>query len=123
LKRNLFISRALAFFVGAILFFFLPAALSVLLGNDTSLMLPLLITAYGASGVALGFFWPNIGWRLGLYLFAIWPPVLLFSVFLAGEVPWNLRAELRSLVGYFLILIAACLGGLVGSLIGRRINS
>jgi len=86
-------------------------------------MLPLLITAYGISGVGLGFFWPNIGWRLGLYLFAIWPPVLLFSVFLAGEVPWNIRAELRSLFGYCLILIAACIGGWVGSVIGRQVKN
>lgn len=120
--RDEILSRALAVFVGAILFFFEATVPALLLGDHSPLLVPLDVAVYGVAGVIFGFLWPSVGWRLGLYIFAIWPPVLLFSVFLAGEVPWNMRAELRGLLGYLLMLIAGCLGAELGAHIARRKN-
>ena len=77
-------------------------------------------TVYGVAGLVLGFVWPNSGWRLGLYLFAVWPAVLLFGLFLAWEQPANVRATLMNLLGYLLILVGACAGAGLGALIARR---
>lgn len=123
MKGEVFIPRILAVLLGGAVFFFVPATVSVLLGNESRLMLPTLISTYAASGIGLGLLWPNVGWRLGLYLFAVWPPALLFSIFLAGEIPWNVRTELRSLFGYFLMLLAGCAGGFLGTVVRQRFRN
>jgi hypothetical protein len=118
-------ARTLAVFVGVVLFFILPITIGNWLGDDTSLMLPIIIAAYIVCGVVLGIVWHNDGWRLGIYLFAIWPPALLFAIFLAGEMPWTFSSvwhDLRDLLGYMLILVGACLGAGVGSIIRRRLQ-
>jgi hypothetical protein len=117
-KRDELISRALAVLVGAALFLFQATVPSQLLGDNSPLLMPLDVAVYGITGLVFGFIWPDGGWRLGLYLFAIWLPMLLFGAFLAGEVPWDQRATLN-LLGYVMILVAACLGAGLGTLIRR----
>ena len=116
--------KALAVFVGTALFFILPITIGSLLGDNTPLYLPLLVAPYGMSGAFLGFLWPDVGWRLGLWLSAIWPPMLLFMLFLGGDALMkehvDLKGTVRDLLGYLMIMIAACLGAEVGAIIRRR---
>lgn len=77
-------------------------------------------TLYSVAGLVLGFVWPNSSWRLGFYLFAVWPPVLLVGAFLAWEQPATVRPTLMNLLGYLLILVGACVGAGLGALIARR---
>jgi len=111
----------LAFFVGIGLCFALPITLGTLLGDDTPLMQPVIVAAYGVSGIAFGYFWPEVGWRLGLCLFAVWLPVILFALLMsdtAGPVNW--KDTLHSLLDFMMILVAACFGAEVGAIIGRQ---
>jgi len=80
-------------------------------------------TVYGVAGFVLGFVWPNSGWRLGFYLSAVWPPILLIGAFLAWEQPSTVRATLMNLLGYLLILVGACVGAGFGTLIARRASN
>lgn len=118
------IPKVLALFVGIALFFVIPITIGSLLGDYTPLYLPLLVAAYGVSGVVLGFLWPEVGWRLGLWLFAVWPPMLLFALFLGGEAlmegPVDMNGMLRDLLGYLMAMVAACLGAELGGIIRRR---
>lgn len=124
-KTGKTVPRMLAVLAGAALFFILPLALGSLLGDETRLMLPAHAAAYGASGVVFGLRWPDGGWRWGLYLLAVWPPMLLFAVLLGGEVLWEGRwaGVLRELVEFTSVLVAACFGAEVGAIIGRRRRS
>jgi hypothetical protein len=117
-------ARTLAVFVGVVLFFILPITVGNRLGDDTPLLLPIIIAAYTVCGVVLGLVWHDDGWRLGIYLFAIWPPALLFAIFLAGELPWTRSTvwrDLKDLLGYMLILVGACLGAWLGAMIRRHL--
>jgi hypothetical protein len=123
-KRDELLSRAVSVLLGVTLFFILPITVGNRLGDDTPLLLPIIIAAYTVCGVVLGFVWHDDGWRLGIYLFAIWPPALLFAIFLAGELPWTFSSvwrDLKNLLGYLLILVAAGLGSGLGSFIRRRL--
>jgi len=109
--------------VGIALFCGLPVTIHFLLGDETPLYLPILSTAYGVSGFVLGFLWPQMSWRLGLCLFAIWPPMLLFALFLSADKPiLNWRAELLDLLGYALILFAGCFGAWLGAAMAVRVR-
>lgn len=113
-------AKAVAVLLGIALFFTLPLVVGFILGDDTPLFLPLLITSYGVSGLILGFTWPDMSWRLGLWLYLIWPAMLLFMFFLSAEQPSDWKRESRDLFGFFLILIAACLGARLGAFIRQR---
>ncbi len=116
-------ARILAVLVGVALFLFV-AFVPPLWFEDSELLLFLFyIATYSLAGFVMGFIWPNNGWRLGLYLFAIWPPMLLFAAFLSGEQPWHVKAELMSLLGYLLILVGACVGAWLGAYIARRAST
>ena len=77
-------------------------------------------TLYAALGALLGFIWPNISWRLGLWLFAIWPPMLLLMLLLGADAVNDWRREAFSLLGVLLILLAGCLGAWLGGSLSRR---
>jgi len=81
------------------------------------------IGAYTVAGILLGFIWPNSGWRLGGYLFAIWPLFLLANFLFSDPPPvihW--KEEILGVFGYFLILPGATFGAWAGSLIRRSIS-
>ncbi len=80
-------------------------------------------TLYSVAGLVIGFVWPNNSWRLGFYLSAVWPPVLLVGAFLAWEQPATVRATLMNLLGYLLIIVGACVGAGLGTLIARRASN
>src|ERR1700694_4297345 len=106
-------ARILAVIVGVALLFFVAFVPTLWWSESSSLILfSFDIATYGVAGIVFGFIWPNSGWRLGLYLFAVWPPLLLFPVLLSGGkgIPFHWRAELLDLLGYFLILVGACVG-------------
>jgi len=113
-------AKAVTVLLGIALFLTVSFVISFALGDDTSFDMPLLIASYGISGLILGFTWPDMSWRLGLWLCLIWPPILLFMLFLSAEQPSNWRRELPDLFGYLLILTAACLGAGLGAFIRRR---
>ena len=114
--------RLLAVVVGAVLFFVVPLTLGPALGDDTPLSA--LAAVYGVCGAALGFLWPRAGWRLGLYLSAVWPPAFLFGMFLAGELLAEGRVDwagtFRDAAGILLLLAAACFGAAAGAVAGRQ---
>jgi hypothetical protein len=116
-NRQQIMARTFAVFVGIVLLLF-AVWMSVQLEREYSAFyLPLILAAYGITGIVFGLLSPDDGWRLGLYLFAAWPPVLLFGLFLAGEQPWHPWADLRSLIDYVSILVVACIGGWAGAFI------
>ena len=117
-------ARILAVIVGIALLLFV-AFVSDLWSKTSSLILfTFFVATYSVAGMVLGFIWPNSGWRLGLYLFSIWPLFLLASV-LFSDPPAvvNWRGQLLALFGYVLILPGAALGAWVGSIIRRRYTS
>ena len=121
-KTDRVASRVLAVLVGAVLFFILPLTLGALLGDETPLMLPAHAVAYGLAGAVFGLLRPEGGWRWGLYLMAVWPPLLLFALLLGGEVllegKWT--GVLHDLLEFVIVLVAACFGAGVGAIAGRR---
>jgi hypothetical protein len=113
-------ARIVAVLLGITLFFALPFVSDSLLGENTWWYL---VLSYGASGVVLGFIWPNMSWRLGLWLFAIWPPMLVLMLFFSDPQPvvhW--KREILGFLGFFLILPGASTGAWLGSLIARRVK-
>jgi uncharacterized membrane protein YfcA len=108
---------------GVALFFTLPFAISALFGDNTRWYLTLLVAPYAIAGVVLGIVWPQMSWQIGIWLFAVWPPALSFDFFLTAEVPSDRKKDLQNLAGYLLILVAACVGGWLGSLTARRLRT
>ena len=113
-------ARIVAVLVGVGLFLFVAFVPSLWFGDSSLLLFMFDIATYGVAGIVFGFIWPSSRWRLGLYLFAVWPPVLAFATFLAWEQPVTVRATLLNLLGYLLVLVGACVGGGLGALIARR---
>jgi len=118
-------ARILAVAVGVGLLFFEAFVPSLWFGNSSLLLFLFDIAVYSVAGVVLGIVWPNSGWRLGFYLFAAWPPLLVSSVLLSGGkgIPIDWRGELLNLLGYFLILVGACVGAWLGTFIARRASN
>jgi hypothetical protein len=104
------------------MFFALPISLGESLGYDWRLMTPTLILAHGIIGFVFGFRWPEGSWRLGLYLCASWPPILLFALFLGGEYVTreSIPRDLLELLKIFVMFLAACLGAGLGASLKRR---
>jgi hypothetical protein len=118
-------ARIIAVIMGVALLFFV-AFVPTLWSESSSLILFFFdIVTYGVAGIVFGFIWPSSSWRLGLYLFAVWPPLLLFPVLLSGGkgIPFHWRAELLNLLRYFLILVGACVGAWLGAFIARRASN
>jgi hypothetical protein len=107
--------------IGLLLF---VAFLSDSWSNASSFLLfTFFVATYSVGGVILGFIWPNSGWRLGLYLFSIWPLFLVASVLFSDPpavVNWG--GQLLALLGYLLILPGAVIGAWLGSRIRGRIS-
>lgn len=106
--------KIVAVLLGITLFFALPFISSYIFGPYSSWYLALAIALQAVSGAALGFVWPHLSWRLGLWLFAIWPPMLLVMLFLGADAVTDWRREAFSLLAVLLILLAGCLGGWLG---------
>lgn len=113
-------ARICAVIVGIALLVFGATVPSRWFGDNLLLLFASDIASYGIAGLVLGLIWPNGGWRLGLYLSAVWAPVLLFGAFLAWEQPTTDRATLMNLMGYLLIGLVACGGAALGALIAPR---
>ena len=100
---------------------FLP--LGFVLGFESPSLWPATWAAYAVAGAALGFLWPQWGWRLGAWLSAVWLPLLALALLfsdgpLLGPASW--KGLLQDAAAYSLILVASCLGAELGALIGRR---
>src|SRR5882724_1810510 len=115
-------SRIVAVLVGIALLVLVAILSGRWVGNALSFLFLFDLGVYGVAGFVLGFVWPKSGWRLGLYLSAGWLPMLLTGLFLTWEQPVTGRATLTSLLGYLPILIGACVGSGLGSLIQRASN-
>ena len=111
--------------VVAIALFFFEAFVPPLWFGDSELKLfSSDVLAYMVAGLVLGFIWPNMSWRLGLWLFSVWPPIILLMFLFSDPppiIPW--KKELLSLLGYLMILPGACLGAWIGSILRRRFSS
>lgn len=123
-------ARILAVIVGIALWFLLAFALEDRLTNHTLLIGFLIffafyIASYSFAGLLFGLAWPNSGWRLGLYLMAVWPPIVVAWFVLTDPPPViNWREEIRYAIlyqfGILLNLAGAMAGAWAGSLIRRR---
>ncbi len=111
---------AVSIFVGIGLFFILPLILTPIFRQSAWVYLPVAMGCYFVAAVTLGIYWPVLNWRIGLWLFAPWPPALLFAEFLSADQPLNWKGDLLSLGVYVLMLIAACFGGWFGTLVDTR---
>jgi hypothetical protein len=111
---------AISVFTGIAAFFLLPLMLWPILDRPDWLYLPVLSAAYFLIAVVIGYFWPPVGWKTGLWLFLPWPPALLFAEFLSADKPWDWKGDLLSLAAYASMLVAACLGGWLGAVISKR---
>jgi hypothetical protein len=118
--RQNVISRGLAIIVGLVMFFALPITLGEWQGYDWGLMTPTLIVTHGVIGSLVGFVWPREGWRLGFYLCASWPPILLVAIFFGEPTGESSSRELLELLKIFLMFVAACVGAGFGAFIRRR---
>jgi|ERR1044072_66050 hypothetical protein len=114
---------AVAIFLGIGLFFILPLALEPVLSQPARLFLPVFMGSYFVTALGVALLWPQVSWRVGLWLFLPWPPALLFSFFLTADQSWPWKAvlgDLLSLAAYALMFIAACFGGWLGAVISNR---
>jgi hypothetical protein len=114
---------AFAILVGIGLFFILPLVLQPVLNQPARVFLPVFMGCYFVAALGLALLWPQVSWRVGLWLFLPWPPALLFSFFLAADQPWPWKAvlgDLLSVGAYALMFIAACFGGWLGALTSRK---
>lgn len=116
-------ARILAVLVGIVLFVLGATVPDRWFGGALLWLFLFDLTVYAVAGLVLGFVWPNSGWRLGFYLSAVWPPVLLAGAFLGWEQSATVRATLMNLLGYLLILVGACVGTGLGAFIGRRASN
>jgi hypothetical protein len=111
---------AVSIFVGIGLFFILPLALEPVLTQPTRVFLPVFMACYFVAALGLALQWPQVSWRVGLWLFLLWPAFLLFAVFLSADRPWNWKGDLLSLAAYGSMLVAACFGGWLGAFVSKR---
>lgn len=120
-------ARLVSFITGVAMAFLFMPVYEYILGTRTPYLVLVDIAIYGLAGLIFGYLWPEAGWRLGVYLFAIWPPLLLFSLFLGGEAlmegPVDWRGMFRDHAGYLLMGVAACGGAWLGALIVRRFRN
>lgn len=109
---------AVTILVGIAAFFIFPLSLSPLLTRPAWVYVPIFMGCYLMVAFVLGFVWKQLSWRIGLWLFLIWPPALLLAYYLAADAgPWNWKGELLSLSAYALMLMAACFGAWLGAAI------
>jgi hypothetical protein len=103
--------------VGAVVALTVPVVAGLFFGES---LIPFycVVVAQGICGLLLSFVWPDLSWRAGVWLFAIWPLILAFAVILAG--PPNKKADLYDALTYLWILVSGCVGGWLGTLMGRR---
>ena len=112
--------RIYAVLVGVALALTVPFIVGAAIGYESRWYLVVVAIPYGVAGMIVGFLWRDLGWRAGIWLFAVWPPALLLGYILVLEVPSDWRKDLLSFMEYWLILIAACLGGWIGSKIAEN---
>jgi hypothetical protein len=110
-------SKVVASAVGVGVAFTVPIVAGFFFG-ETLIPFYWVVVIQGISGIVLSFVWPHMSWRTGLWLFAIWPLILLFAVVLGG-LP-NRKADLFDALTYLWILLAGCIGGWLGALISTR---
>ncbi|HJQ34402.1 MAG TPA: hypothetical protein VJ866_19635 [Pyrinomonadaceae bacterium] len=113
--------RLKVFLTGLLLIFAVTGSL-FLFGGDARTLLLAHVAAYGVVGVAVGFLWPKVGWRLGLWLVAPWFIMQIVTIPLAdrGALPGDAKGLLGELAKNLLLVVAACFGAEVGAIIKRR---
>ncbi len=78
-----------------------------------------------AAGV-LGYIWPHIGWRIGLWMFLVWPLFLLVGFLLTADYLTSGHANWKDifvvLLFCFSILPVGCIGGWLGAAIKGRLG-
>jgi ABC-type enterochelin transport system permease subunit len=110
------IARVVAFACGILGFFIAGLVIASLQTNSLAVPIAVDIATYTVLGALLGFIWPASGWRLGLYLFAIWLPIIIINFFFSdrpAQIHW--RQELFVGLGFLMILPGACIGAFAGS--------
>jgi hypothetical protein len=116
-------ARILAAIAGVALLFFVAFVAELRPGTPLLILFIFFIGTYSIAGILLGFIWPDSGWRLGGYLFAIWPLFLLVAFLFSDPPPvihW--KQELTGLFAYLVILPGAAFGAWAGSRIRRYVS-
>ena len=116
-------ARLFSLFTGCALLLVKAALPETWFENRLLVLFTVDICAYGIVGMVFGWVWPRSGWRLGVYIFSPVAFALAIGLFLAGDQPAKVPLMLMNLLGYFLTLVAACVGARIGSSIGRRRSS
>jgi hypothetical protein len=92
-------ARIFAVAAGIALFFFVALVSDAWSKASSLVLFTFFVGTYTVTGIIFGCIWPDIGWRFGLYLFAVWPPVLALAILFAWEQPiGDVRGTLVDLV-------------------------
>ncbi len=112
-------TRVVAVSVGACIALTVPVIAGLFLG-ETLLSFYCVVVVQGLGAFLLSFSWPNLSWRVGLWMFSVWILILLFAVILGG--PPTKMVDLYDAATYLWILFSGCVGGWLGAIIGRRLR-
>ena len=112
--------RLKALLGGAILIYAVMASLFLTGGDPQALLLRHLV-AYIVVGAGYGFFSPERGWRIGLWLVAPWFAIQVLGLLFvgSGDYPQDAKESLTSLLENMMVIIAACFGAAAGGAVGR----
>jgi hypothetical protein len=119
-RKKVLRATAVAIIVGLVLVVVTPVLFGFVPGPYSRFYIPLIVSSYGVSGAALGFLWPERGWRLGAWLAMFWAGLLLIAALFSDPVPWNPRLVINDLMEHGLIMIAGPGGAAIGAVLKRH---
>jgi hypothetical protein len=82
-----------------------------------------LVLSHAITAGVLGYIWPHIGWRIGLWMFLVWPVILIVGFSLTADYIVSAQEKwkdiLVALLFCFAMMPVGCSGGWIGALIAR----
>ena len=113
--------KAVACLVGMVLAFAASMGISLLLDGHWSLAQAANCALYGLGGAALGYVWPEDGWRLGVWLGFCRLAFVPLNYLLAGDMmDWSGPGMVRQVMGvleFTLPVFVACFGAAAGGIV------
>jgi hypothetical protein len=119
--------RIIAVFLGFGLFSIVTLFAWVFFGSSPSYPFLLLMLSHAITAAVLGYSWPQMAWRVGLWMFLPWPLFLLVGFFLTGEYLITREANRKDvfvvLLFCFSMLPVGCIGGWLGGIAKRQFGN